>query len=33
LVLVGQRRRLLDYLKSKDQARYDSLIQRLGLRR
>jgi len=33
LVLVGQRRRLLDYLKSKDQGRYDTLIQRLGLRR
>jgi small subunit ribosomal protein S15 len=33
LVLVGQRRRLLDYLKSKDHARYDTLIQRLGLRR
>ena len=33
LVMVGQRRRLLDYLKGKDNARYDSLIQRLGLRR
>jgi small subunit ribosomal protein S15 len=33
LVLVGQRRGLLDYLKKKDQARYDSLIGRLGLRR
>lgn len=33
LVLVGQRRGLLDYLKRKDQARYESLIQRLGLRR
>ncbi len=33
LVLVGQRRGLLDYLKRKDQARYDSLIGRLGLRR
>ncbi|MCK8787419.1 30S ribosomal protein S15 [Roseomonas sp. NAR14] len=33
LVLVGQRRSLLDYLKRKDQARYASLIQRLGLRR
>jgi small subunit ribosomal protein S15 len=31
--LVSQRRRLLDYVKSKDKARYDSLIQRLGLRR
>jgi small subunit ribosomal protein S15 len=33
LVMVGQRRRLLDYLKRKDAGRYDSLIQRLGLRR
>ena len=33
LVLVGQRRGLLDYLKRKDQARYESLIGRLGLRR
>ncbi|MDF2095732.1 MULTISPECIES: 30S ribosomal protein S15 [Aquibaculum] len=33
LVMVGQRRRLLDYLKAKDRSRYDSLIQRLGLRR
>ena len=33
LVLVGQRRSLLDYLKRKDQGRYESLIQRLGLRR
>ncbi len=33
LVMVGQRRRLLDYTKAKDKARYDSLIQRLGLRR
>jgi small subunit ribosomal protein S15 len=33
LVLVGQRRGLLDYLKRKDQARYDALIARLGLRR
>ena len=31
--LVSQRRRLLDYVKSKDPARYDGLIQRLGLRR
>ena len=31
--MVSQRRRLLDYVKSKDQARYESLIQRLGLRR
>ena len=33
LKLVGQRRRLLDYLKAKDNKRYDSLIERLGLRR
>ncbi|MCX7686202.1 MAG: 30S ribosomal protein S15 [Acetobacteraceae bacterium] len=33
LVLVGQRRGLLDYLKRKSQARYDALIGRLGLRR
>ena len=33
LKMVGQRRRLLDYLKAKDNARYASLIERLGLRR
>jgi small subunit ribosomal protein S15 len=33
LKMVGQRRRLLDYLKAKDSKRYDSLIERLGLRR
>jgi small subunit ribosomal protein S15 len=33
LVLVGQRRGLLDYTKKKSQARYESLIGRLGLRR
>ena len=33
LIMVGKRRRLLDYLKGKDQARYQSLIGRLGLRR
>ena len=31
--MVNQRRKLLDYLKDKDQGRYASLIQRLGLRR
>ena len=31
--MVNQRRKLLDYLKSKDSARYTTLIQRLGLRR
>jgi len=33
LIMVGQRRRLLDYLKGKDASRYESLIARLGLRR
>ncbi len=33
LMLVGRRRRLLDYLKSKDSARYTGLIGRLNLRR
>ena len=33
LIMVGQRRRLLDYLRNKETARYESLIQRLGLRR
>ena len=33
LIMVGQRRRLLDYLKSKDVSRYESLSARLGLRR
>ena len=33
LVMVGQRRRLLDYLKRKNSDRYENLIQRLGLRR
>jgi small subunit ribosomal protein S15 len=33
LVLVGRRRRLLDYLKKKDQGRYETLIGRLSLRR
>ena len=32
-VMVGQRRRLLDYVKKKNVARYQSLIERLGLRR
>jgi small subunit ribosomal protein S15 len=31
--MVNQRRKLLDYLKSKDVARYVDLIKRLGLRR
>jgi small subunit ribosomal protein S15 len=33
LKLVGQRRRLLDYLKSKDGDRYAELIKRLGIRK
>ena len=33
LVLVGQRRGLLDYLKRKDRKRYETLIGRLNLRR
>jgi small subunit ribosomal protein S15 len=33
LLLVGRRRRLLNYLARKDIARYRSLIERLGLRR
>lgn len=33
LLLVGQRRRLLNYLAKKDIDRYRSLIERLGLRR
>lgn len=31
--MVNQRRKLLDYLRSKDASRYSNLIQRLGLRR
>ena len=33
MMLVGQRRRLLDYLKSKDVARYRGLIDKLGIRK
>ena len=33
LQLVGQRRRLLDYLKGKDTERYADLIKRLGIRK
>ncbi|MFA5120197.1 30S ribosomal protein S15 [Zavarzinia sp.] len=33
LMLVSQRRRLLDYLKSRDNQRYTTLITRLGLRK
>lgn len=31
--MVNQRRKLLDYLRSKDPSRYTQLIERLGLRR
>jgi small subunit ribosomal protein S15 len=33
LKMVSRRRRLLDYLKVKDQKRYQTLIERLGIRR
>jgi small subunit ribosomal protein S15 len=33
LIMVGARRRLLDYLKSKSLNRYQTLIQRLNIRR
>jgi small subunit ribosomal protein S15 len=33
LMLVGKRRRLLDYLKSKDTQRYSDLIKRLNIRK
>jgi small subunit ribosomal protein S15 len=33
LVMVGQRRRLLDYVKAKDKARYEGILERLSLRR
>lgn len=33
LRMVGQRRRLLDYVKRKEVKRYEELIRRLGLRR
>lgn len=33
LKMVGQRRRLLDYLRGRDHGRYRALIERLGLRR
>ena len=33
LVMVATRRKLLDYVKRKDEARYQALIARLGLRR
>ncbi len=33
LAMVSQRRKLLDYVKKKEEARYTSLISKLGLRR
>jgi small subunit ribosomal protein S15 len=33
LMMVARRRKLLDYLKAKDEPRYQALIARLGLRR
>ncbi len=33
LKLVGQRRKLLSYLKSTDKARYDNIVKQLGLRK
>ena len=33
LMMVGRRRRLLDYVKGKNKTRYETLIQRLSLRR
>ena len=33
LTMVATRRKLLDYTRSKDEARYKSLIERLGIRR
>jgi small subunit ribosomal protein S15 len=33
LKLVSQRRQLLDYLRRKDEARYKTLIEKLGIRR
>jgi small subunit ribosomal protein S15 len=33
IIMVSKRRRLLDYISHKDEARYQKLIERLGLRR
>ncbi len=33
LVLIGRRRRLLDYIKKEDEKRYNSLIKKLGMRK
>lgn len=33
LILIGRRRRLLNYIKNQDKARYEALINKLGLRK
>lgn len=33
LMMVGRRRKLLDYLKRKNEARYKTIIEKLGIRR
>lgn len=33
LIMVGRRRRLLDYMKKQDKKRYDAIIAKLGLRK
>ena len=33
LILIGRRRRLLEYIKKNDNARYENLIKKLGLRK
>ena len=33
LMMVGRRRRLLDYLKKQDQERYENVIKKLGIRK
>ncbi len=33
LILVGRRKRLLEYLKNKDMSRYSAIIKKLGLRK
>ncbi len=33
LIMVGRRRKLLDYLKANDEPRYETLIKKLGLRK
>ena len=33
LIMIGRRRRLLDYVKSQDNARYENLVKKLGIRK